>query len=142
MPVLLIDFLEKYNVPYVRRDIKSYGDSGSRISVPKDWEGKVIVVREEFDPSRVLKDMVDELELNLESCEKMRVMSVQLETIPCSKVIGEEIFDKVGRDNVICKKCPFGQKIEQLATAIDELQEDKETTKRKLAEQFFEEKVE
>lgn len=125
---------------YIRRDIQKYEGAGSRISVPKDWDGSAIVVREKINHSKVLEDIREELQKNLESCRKMRDISIEVKTLPCSSIT-DDIMAKTKRDNDVCRRCPFGKKIEQLTNVIDSFYDTtKDETKRKLAEQFFEER--
>lgn len=134
---LLIEYLEKHNISYVKREIKAYDKAGSRISVPKDWGGRVIVVKDTYDPSDNLKIVMEQLCEELRRCEHMRSIASTVLDLSCAK-IDDEILAKTGRDNEICRKCPFGRKIPGLIKKVEHFYEENEDITRRLSEDFFE----
>jgi hypothetical protein len=143
-PDSLTDFLERNDIPYIKRKVKSYIDAGSRVNIPKDWKGNVIIIPERYNHARVLNDLLNELKANIDSCIGMR-QTGRITTLPCS-AIDDSLYERVGRNNDVCRRCAFGIRIEYLTKAI-EATYDAKTDRRsdgsvnqKLAEQYFEEK--
>jgi len=62
---LLTEYLDKHNIPYIRKEVQKPEGSGSRVGVPREWEGTVIVVREKLNHAKALNNMREELQKNL-----------------------------------------------------------------------------
>ena len=137
---LLTEYLDKHNIPYVRKEIQKPEGSGARVGVSREWEGTVIVVRETVNHTRALNNMREELQKNLNSCSEMRRLAKEM-VVPCSS-IDDEVFVKAGRDNDVCRRCAFGKSMEELRLAIESFYDTDEDEVRKLAATYFEEKVE
>ena len=133
---LLTEWLEKNGISYVRKDVQKYEGSSSRVNVPKEWDGTVIVVRESINYTKVLDGLREELAHTILACAKMRELSKESKT-PCTSVT-EPLWQRAKRDNDVCKRCQFGKRITETLEAITSLYDDKDSEKIKLAEQFFE----
>jgi len=122
-----IDELKKYlmlhEFEFTRKKVKDYDKSGARVSVPKAWTD-VIIVRVIPDRVTNLDMVVEYLSQTLAACERMREMSKATDGVLCSKVD----FDKTGRNNPMCQKCPFGKKVAELTTLINKFYENVEDT--------------
>lgn len=122
-----IDELKKYlmvnDFEFTRRKVKDYDKSGARVSVPKAWTD-VLIVR--IIPDRVVNlDLVIEyLDTVVKSCERMRVVGKTTPGLLCGKVD----FEQTGRDNPMCKRCPFGKKIAELTMLVNKFYENVEDT--------------
>lgn len=122
------DLLDDNGIRYMRKEVKK-GASGNRVYLPKGVNGWILIIPEMADKSDELADHLEELRSCISRCEAMREVA-QTQLVPCASVPD---YENTGRDNNICKSCPFGMKIRILTEAIKRCH-----TPMKLAEEFYE----
>jgi len=135
----IIDELEKRGSTYVTRKIYRPKQGGCRVSVPREWEGDVVVV---LNPRNMLKhyiECVEQMKRLMDECERMRRMTEEeFAELPCKLVIGE-LYKKTRRENEVCRQCPISKRIDELSAEIKDIHADelKEITIDPIAEEFF-----
>jgi len=136
---VLLKFLDDNEYQYQIRDIRNYDKSGSRVTVPKNWTGKAIIILDAPIAKEVaLRNLTTKLESAIEDCKQMRKVAKEL-NLTCSK-IDDEMLVKTERNNDVCNRCAYAKKIKQLTKKIESFYSEDDDIALEFAEDYMEKK--